>query len=1391
MRRTHHTHRATRRFPIYAVAMLMVCSLASSMSLLAQQTLPTRLIRVDELWDRSQTLSTCIIIKSGATLYIGGEFSTPSAPSFPPSIGSNDIDIAFEFVDENNDGIGDLGITVEPGGALVVRTTGEVHFLKSGTNPTGDDRHWRGITLESNGNTFTGSTTISNAWNPLVLAAADTLSNIRLINNGNGLTVTEAGTYLGGSTISGASGVALNILANNVTLAGLDIVDADTAIKITGSNVSVKYSDIVNSSQVGIWAAGQNITLDWVSVDSSGIGAQIANTGATISNSMLSGNRIGLLVNEGGNLDLMNTEIRGNSEEGIQSSGSVRVDESTVAGNGSDGILISGGDFFFENSSDSNNVGTGVRIQGGNEIIFNRNNLAGNDAAGNELQLIHEVDSLVVDFYNNWWGQGTRVDTLFSSVADSTVLYADFRTAGQWLFNGANLNITPSIRFDNFVNGSSATDLRSYPVGTTLRLTYQTEGNVAWVNFSDDDSDFLSSDDQQFPNFGFIDISTSTGVNSPADVSIQGSPNSDATSFTSIQTFSNIETAAANIYVIDDGGSDLGGGVLYDDAWEAGSEITVRWSAPNSTPTVSIRIADTRGPNTTNTSVIAEGIDASLGYYTFTAPSGTLEGDGLLGFAAEGDIGTATAGIDYLSRGSLVLTIEDESGVATNGSSRFDGILPVPEEEWNHTVTNNNMTIQIDDVTFYDIVNGAASADVPDGAGYSGNNGEVIYIGAFYLDTDGETLVNAGYARIPTLPLEATNPAADSTEHGIDWTDEDPEADDLAGVGAGTVEPFVLTVYGDDANTLEKDGFAANERLRFYMWREVEWTTNQDASYRIDNNTRRLSITDDSPYTATSLDNLNITYSVNGISNVTNAQLVFDDNFYTTPDQGTFTNQAAEFAFNQGNLDDNAITPSAIASGWFWISSFLDHLGDNDLGYDVDGAPDEGITIFSQAADPGLVGLNGTTLTYDTDGDTDFTDAPGSAAATFANGLQAGFWHNAAGTPTVGFSAADADAFTMLKNGRGDVYWNIANAPANIFTAGTDVTSGDFTTSATWDIEQGYLILMEATNNLTYLRFTGSQVSPQNTPLTLNQGWNLVPNLRGGRVANSITDRVVQLDIAIAMGSLGDPNIIVKDVYGDIYWPAFGINTIGRMRELQAYYVYVPEEDVLRYPSNSFTGKMKQEEVEATNQYYVVDFNSDNSAVVMLPEAILEELPLNSEVGFFSESGNLVGSAVYTGGNVGSAIWGESSLQLEDEKGLKPGETFQIRVYNPETKVELYVTDLRFAKGSAEYEHNGINIISDGVLSESVAATNFGLDQNYPNPFNPTTTIRFNLPQSELVRLEVFNVAGQRVAELVNAQLSAGVHEIPFNASSLASGMYLYRLQAGSFTAVQKMNLIK
>ena len=85
---------------------------------------------------------------------------------------------------------------------------------------------------------------------------------------------------------------------------------------------------------------------------------------------------------------------------------------------------------------------------------------------------------------------------------------------------------------------------------------------------------------------------------------------------------------------------------------------------------------------------------------------------------------------------------------------------------------------------------------------------------------------------------------------------------------------------------------------------------------------------------------------------------------------------------------------------------------------------------------------------------------------------------------------------------------------------------------------------------------------------------------------------------------------------------------------------------------------------------------------------------------------------------------------------------------------------------------------------------------NYPNPFNPTTTINFDVPEATNVRLEVYDMMGRRVATLVNGSLSAGRYEATWNARSdagnqVASGVYLYRIQAGSFKAVKRMVLMK
>jgi hypothetical protein len=85
----------------------------------------------------------------------------------------------------------------------------------------------------------------------------------------------------------------------------------------------------------------------------------------------------------------------------------------------------------------------------------------------------------------------------------------------------------------------------------------------------------------------------------------------------------------------------------------------------------------------------------------------------------------------------------------------------------------------------------------------------------------------------------------------------------------------------------------------------------------------------------------------------------------------------------------------------------------------------------------------------------------------------------------------------------------------------------------------------------------------------------------------------------------------------------------------------------------------------------------------------------------------------------------------------------------------------------------------------------YALAQNFPNPFNPTTTIHFSLAQQSRVRLEVFNMLAQRVATLVDEERPAGTYSERFDGTHLASGVYLYRLEAGSFTTTQKMVLLR
>lgn len=129
-------------------------------------------------------------------------------------------------------------------------------------------------------------------------------------------------------------------------------------------------------------------------------------------------------------------------------------------------------------------------------------------------------------------------------------------------------------------------------------------------------------------------------------------------------------------------------------------------------------------------------------------------------------------------------------------------------------------------------------------------------------------------------------------------------------------------------------------------------------------------------------------------------------------------------------------------------------------------------------------------------------------------------------------------------------------------------------------------------------------------------------------------------------------------------------------------------------------------------------------------------------------------------------------------------------------------TDRDVVPGTWYYRLRQVDLDGTSTLSDAVQVTvvtsvtelrpfAFALEQNYPNPFNPATTIAYGLPERSPVRLSVYNLAGEEIALLVQGMQEAGRYQVDFTASDLPSGVYIYRLEAGSASAEKKLVLIK
>ena len=104
---------------------------------------------------------------------------------------------------------------------------------------------------------------------------------------------------------------------------------------------------------------------------------------------------------------------------------------------------------------------------------------------------------------------------------------------------------------------------------------------------------------------------------------------------------------------------------------------------------------------------------------------------------------------------------------------------------------------------------------------------------------------------------------------------------------------------------------------------------------------------------------------------------------------------------------------------------------------------------------------------------------------------------------------------------------------------------------------------------------------------------------------------------------------------------------------------------------------------------------------------------------------------------------------------------------------------------------NRIDKILIGGDNQINSIAEYSLEQNYPNPFNPNTTIKFSITGEVWVNLTVFNILGEKVKDLKNEMMKPGYYEVEFEASHLASGVYLYKIKAGDFVQTKKMILMK
>jgi hypothetical protein len=337
----------------------------------------------------------------------------------------------------------------------------------------------------------------------------------------------------------------------------------------------------------------------------------------------------------------------------------------------------------------------------------------------------------------------------------------------------------------------------------------------------------------------------------------------------------------------------------------------------------------------------------------------------------------------------------------------------------------------------------------------------------------------------------------------------------------------------------------------------------------------------------------------------------------------------------------------------------------------------------------------------------------------------------------------------IAKDADGQVYW----PQWNVNLIG-DLLIGD-----------GYQIKLVTMQTMTLV---GNAVQPENTLVTIDQGWSIMGYLRQS-----------EAPINIMLSPVVSEIIIVKNGAGQIYWPQWGVNLIGNMVPGEGYQVNMITQQSLLFPANSilFTKFVM-------NQFQSVHFNTNkNTGNNMSLGLMTSEFKIGSEIGVFSQSGLLVGSGVVTGNFTALTLWGDDETTPEID-GLHRGEEFIIKLWNGE---ECILEHNSWLQGDGTYKKNDI-AIPDKL---DVVADNFITLISYPNPFKDVTTIEFTIPADGYVVIKLYNSTGMLLEVISDRAYPAGKHEVQLNVGDVSVGNYFIRLESNGQAINNAIQIVK